>query len=88
MGDIARAVEMLRIAAKYIRESDDCDRLVPYDGAECDGLCIADDCDFAADALSEQNKSETLAEPENRRPEMRTAPPKALESLTSELTPG
>lgn len=46
-----RAVEMLRIAADVIRHQ------APrahykYDGADCDGYCIADDCESAAEDLS------------------------------------
>lgn len=41
---------MLQIAAKYLREHSD-DGLVEYDGTECDGYCVADDCENAAEAL-------------------------------------
>jgi len=50
MSDTKRAAEMLRIAAKVIRD------LAPdahhfYDETDCDGYCIADDCESAADDL-------------------------------------
>lgn len=48
--ELARAIEMLKIAAKYIRKYHD-DGILIYDGADCDGACIADDCEFAAEAL-------------------------------------
>jgi len=42
-----RAVEMLVIAAKYIRRH--CpDGRIYYDEANCDGYCVADDCETAA----------------------------------------
>ena len=45
-----RAIEMLIVAAAYIREH--CpDMLIFYDGVFCDGSCVADDCDNAADFL-------------------------------------
>lgn len=48
--DIERAVEMLNIAAKYIREQYP-DGTVFYDDTDCDGYCVADDCEIAATAL-------------------------------------
>lgn len=48
--DLDRAMEMLRIAAKYIRKYHD-DGILVYDGADCDGACIADDCEIAAEAM-------------------------------------
>lgn len=60
MGDsIDRAIEMLKIAAKWIRENSGYfgETTEFYDGAECDGSCIADDCENAADAmLAERSK--------------------------------
>lgn len=45
-----RASFMLRIAAIYIRKY--CpDELYHYDEANCDGGCVADDCDAAAEEL-------------------------------------
>ena len=41
---------MLGIAAKYIRDNDDT-KVVFYDGAECDGFCVAEDCENAIDDL-------------------------------------
>ncbi len=49
-----RAVEMLRIAAQYIRDNASTDETVRYDGVECDGFCVAEDCDSAADALESE----------------------------------
>lgn len=47
----ARAAQLLRLAAQYIREN--CpDELIEYDEAECDGECLALDCESAADALT------------------------------------
>ena len=49
-GDMERAKEMLRIAAEYIRHHyPDGDWL--YDETTCDGYCVADDCESAADGL-------------------------------------
>lgn len=48
-----RAIEMLEVAAKYIRIH--CpDREIFYDDAECDGSCVADDCEIAAEALTRE----------------------------------
>ena len=47
---VERAVEMLRLASEMIREY--CpDAAAFYDDAECDGFCVADDCEFIADDL-------------------------------------
>ncbi len=49
-----RAIEMLRIAAEVIREhAPDVTRF--YDEAECDGYCIADDCESAAEELENED---------------------------------
>ena len=45
-----RAQEMLHIAAAYIRKYCD-DEIWHYDETDCDGACIADDCEFAAEAI-------------------------------------
>jgi hypothetical protein len=46
-----RAIEMLTIAASYIREH--CPEMVVfYDEVECDGGCVADDCESVADDLA------------------------------------
>lgn len=44
---------MLRVAAAFIREhcSED---LIIFDEAECDGYCVADDCESAARELPEE----------------------------------
>jgi hypothetical protein len=46
----ARAAKMLRIAANYVRDNDP-DSNVYYDDADCDGHCLADDCETAAESL-------------------------------------
>jgi hypothetical protein len=51
--DIKRAQEMLRIAAKYIRANDTY-QTIRYDDADCDGYCVADDCEIAADCLDDE----------------------------------
>jgi hypothetical protein len=48
--EIKRAVEMLKIAAKYIRDNDP-EGIIFYDGTDCDGYCVADDCETAAECL-------------------------------------
>lgn len=48
--ELNRAVVMLRVAMNYIRDNCD-DGLIFYDDAECDGACVADDCEIAAGAL-------------------------------------
>lgn len=48
-----RAVEMLIVAARYIREL--CGAVhetIRYDDADCDGECVADDCVVAAEMLA------------------------------------
>lgn len=47
---IARAIEMMKIAAEVIRDRAP-DASYYYDEATCDGLCIADDLETAADCL-------------------------------------
>jgi hypothetical protein len=48
--DIARAVEMLKVAAKYIEEHYP-DGTIDYDATACDGYCVADDCRDIAEML-------------------------------------
>ncbi len=48
--NIERAIEMLRKAAKYIRDNDP-EGIIHYDEADCDGYCVADDCEIAAEML-------------------------------------
>ena len=48
--ELTRAVEMLRVAMNYIRDNCD-DAVIFYDDAECDGACVAGDCEIAADML-------------------------------------
>ena len=45
-----RAVEMLRIAASFLRDVEPKGTAF-YDGADCDYFCIADDCEAAADDM-------------------------------------
>lgn len=52
---LKRAIEMLEICAAYIREhAPDCVSF--YDGTDCDGYCIADDCECAAESLKDFSK--------------------------------
>jgi hypothetical protein len=53
MTDKERAVYMLRIAADYVRKTGDKGREIFYDEALCDGYCVIDDCESAADMLEE-----------------------------------
>ncbi len=46
-----RVIVMLRAAAVFAREYAESCGTVFYDEADCDGACLADDCDAAADAL-------------------------------------
>jgi len=48
--DIDRAIEMLMVCSRVIREQG-AEMMWKYDEAECDGLCIADDCETAATML-------------------------------------
>jgi len=43
-----RAVEMLLIAANVIRDHAP-EAIAHYDETECDGICIGDDCQYAAE---------------------------------------
>lgn len=54
-GDLKRAIEMLWVAAKYIREHCE-DGEIFYDGTLCDGACVAEDCDIAALMLGDHLK--------------------------------
>lgn len=47
---VERSVEMLKVAAHHCQEYG-ASGVTDYDGAECDGLCIASDCIAAADDL-------------------------------------
>ena len=48
-----RAIQMLKIAARWINENSGHfgETLLHYDGADCDGFCIAMDCEHAAECL-------------------------------------
>ena len=48
---INRAVELMRLAAAYIKDSSDSDRIIRYDDADCDGYCLADDLNAWSDTL-------------------------------------
>jgi hypothetical protein len=45
---IERKNYLLRIAARYIREHAP-EETIFYDGTDCDGACLADECECAAD---------------------------------------
>lgn len=47
---IARAIQMLKIASRHIRLYSS-DRVAFYDDAQCDGSCVADDCDSVHEQL-------------------------------------
>ncbi len=53
--DIERARYILKVAAKYIRLHCPYD-LIAYDEADCDGMCLAEDCETAANCLPELPK--------------------------------
>lgn len=55
--DIKRAALMLRVAAEYIRDYWP-EEIIHYDDADCDGYCVADDCETMADALDESEVTE------------------------------
>lgn len=47
--DIERAIEMLQVAARFLRENAyEVTETIYYDEADCDGQCLADDCETAA----------------------------------------
>lgn len=49
--ELARAAELLRIAAEYIElHSDQCET-IHYDGTDCDGVCLCYDLRSAASGL-------------------------------------
>jgi hypothetical protein len=52
VSELDRAQMLLRLAAEFIREHAPVE-MVRYDNADCDGYCLADDCEAAADALDE-----------------------------------
>jgi len=47
-----RASHLLRLASIYIRNGDTSE-IMFYDGVQCDGECLAADCDAAAEALEQ-----------------------------------
>lgn len=49
--DLERAQFMLRTAAAYIRTYCPDEKMI-YDDAECDGYCVADDCESAVKMLT------------------------------------
>lgn len=46
-----RAAELLRVAARFIKENGREADVVFYDETECDGQCLADDCLSEADRI-------------------------------------
>jgi hypothetical protein len=59
-GVLPRAVEMLRIAAAIIREDAPHSQMF-YDDANCDGGCVADDCESHAEVIAYlSNPTETV----------------------------
>ncbi len=56
VGSENRAKFMLRVAAQYIRTF--CpDETIHYDEADCDGYCVADDCESAGEELEDELES-------------------------------
>ncbi len=49
---IGRAIYMLEVASLYCRENPY--NLIKYDDAECDGECVADDCESIAEQLRKE----------------------------------
>lgn len=49
-GPRQRAIRMLKVAADYIRKNGPND-YIHYDDADCDGHCVAVDCEAAANDL-------------------------------------
>lgn len=56
-----RASYLLRVAAKYI-DSFDSESLITYDEAECDGACLAGDCDIEAENIRDEIPNEQIKE--------------------------
>lgn len=55
--DETRLEYMLRVAAAFIRKNCPDGRIV-FDDAQCDGACVADDCDYArAEARAERTRT-------------------------------
>ncbi len=48
--DLRRARDMLKVAAEYIRNHYP-DGMAFYDEADCDGYCVADDCESSAEMI-------------------------------------
>ena len=47
-----RAIEIMDATRRYMRAHDGANHYtIQYDEADCDGLCLADDCDDAIEAL-------------------------------------
>lgn len=49
-GTAPRASEMLRVAAAFLKNKQP-DGTAFYDEADCDAICIAEDCEAAADDI-------------------------------------
>jgi hypothetical protein len=48
---VDRAVLMLRVVTEYMRKHPVRDYEITYDEAVCDGYCLTDDCETAAEML-------------------------------------
>lgn len=46
---IIRKDQLLKLAAEYIRKYTDCENVIFYDGTDCDGECLATDCEAASE---------------------------------------
>lgn len=52
MTDKHRAIYLLRVAARFIEKHPVKEYTIEYDGTECDGQCLQNDLELAADALA------------------------------------
>lgn len=48
---LKRAIYILRVAKKYLKENDYEEGTLHYDATECDGYCLCDDLEDAAENL-------------------------------------
>jgi len=62
----SRAIEMLRVAARYIAENGLVEHEVHYDDADCDGHCLIEDLTLAADDLEDSTASTVTAVQEGK----------------------
>jgi hypothetical protein len=60
-----RAVVLMEAAINFVQDNDLGEYTVYYDDAECDGSCLADDCDSAIDdakrAIAAAQRAEVAA---------------------------